>query len=343
MMVCTQQRKPPRVGRTKTGDLRLSTLQTALRWGDNVTNMALPRMFASDRKLFFERVLDVRQDERDKCRSFPPYLNGSLITNPRLFGGQAVSQSYLAAKKFLEKDGLFPVSMEFLFIYPGFVDVELEFVVENRLSNILRLSIVQKSKTIATAIVKCAPSAYQTTSSYEAEVTEFSDPENCEEIPAYLVAKRDKYGTKCDTEMAASDVETRLIEYSTSPSKEENRVVFWARIPEQFHHANSDKDGIGFAVFLTDYFILQPMAKCLNNLGLRLTNATSLQHSVRIFQNSEKATQWFLVRFDLEVVTEGRVFLKAAVFDEKKRLIAAARQEMFCKWVDLKKIKRAKI
>ncbi|CAD6187063.1 unnamed protein product [Caenorhabditis auriculariae] len=42
-MEIMSQRKPPQVGRTKTGDLRLSTLQTALRWGDNVTNEALPR------------------------------------------------------------------------------------------------------------------------------------------------------------------------------------------------------------------------------------------------------------------------------------------------------------
>ncbi|CAD6187069.1 unnamed protein product [Caenorhabditis auriculariae] len=41
-MEIMSQRKPPRVGRTKTGDLRLSTYPTALRWGDNVTNEALP-------------------------------------------------------------------------------------------------------------------------------------------------------------------------------------------------------------------------------------------------------------------------------------------------------------
>ena len=291
---------------------------------------------ASDTKTPLQRIVDVlKLGEPSQYRDHT-YINGESMYFPtgRVYGGQVISQSLIAASKTVPEDRL-PHSIHGYFIAPGDIHQDLLFDVENLRDghsfSARRVNVTQSQGSILTAIASFQTKDQPGVEYFDPMPADVPDPES---LPSSVDLMK-PYADQSDYAKYYATTSPFDIRYISSPivlgpDEESHRLdtgkqMLWMRamgeieVSQTFHRA--------LLALGCDQVMLEPI---LRRAGLTLLTPgisfASIDHSMWWYRDID-VTKWHLYVQDTPTAAHGRGLSSAKVYSQEGDLVACVVQE----------------
>lgn len=272
------------------------------------------------------RSLDLAHTGEDAFRGFSVFK-----PNERVYGGQVLAQSMLAAGATLDDAELgerFIHSASGYFLRPGMLDTPVDFEVE-------RLHDGRSFSTRRTHALQDGVPIFAMTCSFQLAQPGLSAQRTKADVPApdQLRSNLDVFG-ESDHPAAkflkfASEIEVRHVEQNVyvTPAPRSVEQHVWVRFREGLPSGLDQPTHRALLAYACDQVALEPVLRatgvCFLTPGLSLA---TIDHSMHWHRDLD-ITGWFLFQQRCISATGGRGLASADVFDEQGRQVASFRQE----------------
>lgn len=264
------------------------------------------------------------------------YINGESLYFPtgRVYGGQVIAQSIIAASKTVEGDRL-PHSIHGYFIAPGDIRQDLLFDVETlrdgRSFSARRVNVTQSQGAILTAIASFQKTGQSGVEFADPMPEDIPDPDtltSAKELMAPYAGKSafaDFYAQRSPFDIRHISPTIMLGVDKDSVARDSGRQMVWMRadghvdLPQAMHRA--------MLALQCDQVMMEPV---LRRAGLSIATPgisfASLDHSMWWYRDVD-INDWLLYVQDTPTAAHGRGLGTAKVYDRDGGLVATMAQE----------------
>ncbi|MCH4159253.1 MAG: thioesterase family protein [Bifidobacterium minimum] len=264
------------------------------------------------------------------------YINGESLYFPtgRVYGGQVIAQSIIAASKTVEGDRL-PHSIHGYFIAPGDIRQDLLFDVETlrdgRSFSARRVNVTQSQGAILTAIASFQKTGQSGVEFADPMPEDIPDPDtltSAKELMAPYAGKSafaDFYAQRSPFDIRHISPTIMLGVDKDSVARDSGRQMVWMRadghvdLPQAMHRA--------MLALQCDQVMMEPV---LRRAGLSIATPgisfASLDHSMWWYRDVD-INDWLLYVQDTPTAAHGRGLGTAKVYDRDAGLVATMAQE----------------
>ncbi|MUH60497.1 acyl-CoA thioesterase [Bifidobacterium canis] len=290
-----------------------------------------------DTKTPIQRIVDVLTLGNPSTYRNHTYINGESMYFPtgRVYGGQVISQSLIAASKTVPEDRL-PDSIHGYFIAPGDIHQDLLFDVENLRDghsfSARRVNVTQSHGSILTAIASFQTQGQSGVEFADPMPTDIPEPESLTSSIDMMKPYADQSAfAKYYAQNSPFDIRYISKPIMLGPDKEsaahdDGRQLLWMRangdidVSQTFHRA--------LLALGCDQVMLEPI---LRRAGLTVMTPgisfASIDHSMWWYRDID-VTKWHLYVQDTPTAAHGRGLSTAKVYSQDGDLVACMVQEV---------------
>lgn len=264
------------------------------------------------------------------------YVNGESLYFPtgRVYGGQVIAQSMIAAAKTVPIDRL-PNSVHGYFIMAGDIHQDVLFDVENlrdgRSFSARRVNVTQAAGAILTAIASFQVNGQSGVEFADPMPDDVPDPESLSSAKE-LMAPYAQYSTFADYYVSKSPFDIRHVNATVmlgsdevAAAHDDGHQMVWMRteghadVPQLYHRA--------MLALGCDQIMMEPVVRRagLSFMTPGISYAT-IDHSMWWYQDID-VNEWHLYVQDTPVAAHGRGLSHTKVYSRDGRLVAAMAQE----------------
>lgn len=265
------------------------------------------------------------------------YVNGESLYFPtgRVYGGQVMAQSLIAASKTVPEDRL-PNSIHGYFIAPGDIHQDVLFDVENLRDghsfSARRVNVTQSEGTILTAIVSFQKQGQTGVDFFDPMPEDVPDPETLKSASELMAPYADKspfakfYATSAPFDVRHVTPTVMLAPDKESAAADSGRQLVWMRAPGDMELTQTMQRAL--LALGCDQVMLEPE---LRRAGLALTvpgiSYATIDHSMWWYRDID-VTRWHLYVQDTPTAAHGRGLGTAKVYQDGQLCAAMVQEAM---------------